>query len=88
MMTIATVKAWLRLVQLKINLHGQWSYSGKWNALRNNLRRELKRSTGRADYMDGQGCRSADGCYLEGYHDGDAEVLRYVTWNQLEEICP
>jgi len=86
MMTVRTIETWLRLVQLKMNLHGHWSYGGKWVRLRNNLRRELARSMGRNDFMDAKGCRSVDGCYLEGYHDGDAEVFRYVTWNQLLEL--
>jgi hypothetical protein len=85
-MTVKTIDRWLRLVQLKITLHGLWGCGGEWFRLRNNLRRERKRSIGRADCLAGGGCTSADGSYLEGYHDGDAETFRYVMWSQLEGL--
>ena len=85
-MSIRTIDAWLRLVALKINLHGLHGSQGKWVRLRNNLYRERRHTEGRKDREAGNYCSSVDGGYLEGYHDDSRALLHYVTWDQLEEL--
>ena len=86
MMSIKTIEWYVGLVDGKISFHGLYSYGGKWVRLRNNLRRERARAVGREDCVENKGCRSANGCYLEGYHDPKNDNPYYVTWGQLAEL--
>lgn len=81
---------WLRLVTLKINIHGKYSCASSthrtWSQIKNSLHTELKRSMGRDDRKNRRGCRSSDGSYIEGYHDDSPARLQDVTWSELEEL--
>ena len=49
------------------------------------LTREIIRAEGREDRANGKGMLSANGTYLEGYHDTDDSPY-HITWDELIKL--